>query len=243
MTYPQQPGGWSDPAWSRPQPEGESSPPAGSPAPGYPDPSSPYPPYADPANGGYPGTPAPPAGGYPGTPAPTTGGYPGTPAPTTGGYPGTPAPTTGGYPPGIPTAGGYQAGGYQAGGYPPAGYGTAPSYPQPYGYMAVPPRRPNNGLAIAALVVSCVGVLGLCAYGLGGWIGAIGAILGHVARRQIRERGDGGDGMALAGVIVGWVATGLFVLAAIGWGIGIWYAASHSNDTDSASTFIRLMVG
>jgi hypothetical protein len=40
----------------------------------------------------------------------------------------------------------------------------------------------------------------------------VGAILGHIARRQIRERGEGGDGLALAGIIVGWILTGLLVL-------------------------------
>jgi hypothetical protein len=116
-----------------------------------------------------------------------------------------------------------------------------PVYPAPYPYMA-PPGRSTNGMAIAALVVSCVGVLGLCAYGLGGWIGAIGAILGHVGRRQIRERGQGGDGMALAGIIVGWIATGLFVLAGIGWGIFIWWAVNHPDEFDDTTTLIRLMV-
>jgi hypothetical protein len=92
------------------------------------------------------------------------------------------------------------------------------------------------------LVVSLVGALGLCAYGLGGWIGAIGAILGHVSQRQIRERGDGGGGMALAGVIVGWIATGLFVLAGIGWAIAIWYIANHPEEFES-STFMQLLAG
>ena len=119
----------------------------------------------------------------------------------------------------------------------------APTYPASYPYMAPPVGRSTNGMAIAALVVSCVGVLGLCAYGLGGWIGAIGAILGHVARRQISERGQGGDGMALAGVIVGWIATGLFVLAGIGWGIFIWWAVNHPDEFDSTSTLIQLMAG
>lgn len=119
-------------------------------------------------------------------------------------------------------------------------YSGAPAYP-PYGYVGTSPTPSNNGLAIAALVVSCVGVLGLCAYGLGGWIGAIGAILGHVSRRQIRERGDAGAGMALAGIIVGWIATGLFVLAGIGWGIFIWYVVNHPDEFDSTSTVIQLM--
>jgi hypothetical protein len=69
-------------------------------------------------------------------------------------------------------------------------------------------------MAIAAMVVSIVGALGLCAYGVGGFIGLVGAILGHVARRQIRTRNEGGEGMALAGIIVGWIATGLAVIAA-----------------------------
>ncbi len=121
-------------------------------------------------------------------------------------------------------------------------YSGATGYPPPYGYVGMSPTPTNNGLAIAALVVSCVGVLGLCPYGLGGWIGAIGAILGHVARRQIRERGNAGAGMALAGIIIGWITTGLFVLAGIGWGIFIWYVVNHPDEFDSTSTVIQLMV-
>jgi hypothetical protein len=96
--------------------------------------------------------------------------------------------------------------------------GPAPSYqtgyPQPYGYPGQP-AAPTSGVAIASLVVSCAGVLGLCAYGLGGYLGVVGAILGHVARRQIRERGEGGDGLALAGVIIGWLTTAIAVIATV----------------------------
>ena len=42
--------------------------------------------------------------------------------------------------------------------------------------------------------------------------GPVGAIMGHIARRQIQERGEQGDGFALAGIIVGWVTTGIWVL-------------------------------
>jgi hypothetical protein len=102
---------------------------------------------------------------------------------------------------GIPTSPGY------------AGYPPAPGYP-PYGY-GMPPAPPvsTNGMAIAALIVSIVGVLGLCAYGVGGVVGAVGAILGHVARKQIRQTGEGGDGLALAGVIVGWISAAIGVIA------------------------------
>ncbi|BCJ66211.1 DUF4190 domain-containing protein [Polymorphospora rubra] len=82
-------------------------------------------------------------------------------------------------------------------------------YPPQYGYP-VPPTPTTNGMAIAALVCSLIG-LATC-------ISApVGAILGHVARRQIRERGEAGDGMALAGIIIGWIVTGLYLLAVIGY--------------------------
>jgi hypothetical protein len=72
-------------------------------------------------------------------------------------------------------------------------------------------------MSIASLVVSLVGVAGLICYGAGGILGIVGAILGHVARKQIRERGEGGDGMALAGIIVGWISTalGLIIVALV----------------------------
>jgi hypothetical protein len=56
-------------------------------------------------------------------------------------------------------------------------------------------------------------VLGLCAYGIGGLLGIVGAILGHVARRRITVNGTQGSGLALAGIIVGWIATGIAAVA------------------------------
>lgn len=40
----------------------------------------------------------------------------------------------------------------------------------------------------------------------------VGVVLGHIALSQIRRTGERGRGMALAGVIIGWVAIGLTVL-------------------------------
>lgn len=82
-----------------------------------------------------------------------------------------------------------------------------------YGYGApIVMAAPTNGLSIASLVVSLVGLLMLSCYGVGALIAIVGAILGHVGRKQIRERGEGGDGLALAGIIVGWIATGIGVV-------------------------------
>jgi hypothetical protein len=114
--------------------------------------------------------------------------------------------------------------------YPAASYG-APASPPGYGvpaypYPAYPAPAPTNGLAIAALVCALAGlVVGISA--------PIGAILGHVARRQIRERGEQGDGMALAGIIVGWILTGIMALCCVGY-IAI---AGLAITADSSSSF------
>ena len=72
------------------------------------------------------------------------------------------------------------------------------------GYYPYPVARPTNGLAIAALVC------GIAQFAVGvTFIPAI--ICGHMARRQIRQTGEGGDGMALAGLILGYVGGALLI--------------------------------
>ncbi len=66
---------------------------------------------------------------------------------------------------------------------------------------------PLNGLAVASLVL---GLLWL------NWFGSILAlVLGYVAKRQIDQRGESGRGMALAGIILGWIGLAFLVLAVI----------------------------
>lgn len=106
----------------------------------------------------------------------------------------------------------------------------APSYPaQPYPpyqaqpYQGYPAGRGTNGMAIGALVAALVGIL---ACGIGA---VVGAILGHIALNQIKQSGEEGRGMALAGVIVGWIFFGIGLLYfALVIGFGIW-GASHPN--------------
>ena len=79
----------------------------------------------------------------------------------------------------------------------------------PY-HQAMVPVTPTNGLAIGSLVC---GILEFFTLGLAS-IPAV--ILGHLARGQIRRTGEHGDGMAIAGLILGWLAIGgwaLFILA------------------------------
>jgi hypothetical protein len=97
---------------------------------------------------------------------------------------------------------------------PTPGY-PAPSYPG-YGAPVVPK---TNGMAIAALVLSLVGVASCIT-------APVGAILGHVARKQIRQSGESGEGMALAAIIVGWILTGLLVLVILVYVVVIVFAVA-----------------
>lgn len=116
----------------------------------------------------------------------------------------------------------------------PSGYpGTQPmavAYP-----VVVAPTTSTNGLAIASLVMSIMGVSGICFYGLGGYLGLIGAILGHAGRRQIRERErqgqlESGSGMALAGIIMGWITGSIAILSTALFTIAIIFAVTQGGN-------------
>jgi hypothetical protein len=81
------------------------------------------------------------------------------------------------------------------------------------------PTPATSGLAIASLLL---GIGGLTILPLLGSIFAI--IFGYMARREIRQRSHElqGDGMALAGIIMGWIAVGLAVVGLLlGVGLGV----------------------
>ncbi|WP_051515558.1 DUF4190 domain-containing protein [Candidatus Blastococcus massiliensis] len=88
------------------------------------------------------------------------------------------------------------------------GYGP-PGYAPGYAYS-----RPTNSLAIASLVLAFV-------------FAPAGLITGIIARRQIKRTNEDGDGLALAGIIVGGIATAFFVLMIVIWIIAV---ASLAND-------------
>ena len=94
-----------------------------------------------------------------------------------------------------------------------------PLYPQPpYPQYAPAPR--TNGLAIASMVLGIV------------WLWGIGSILalifGLVSMKQIKERGDGGKGMAIAGIVLGAIG----VLSLIALFALVWAGTSATNEFD-----------
>lgn len=82
---------------------------------------------------------------------------------------------------------------------------------QPYGAPYPPPAfygRPTNTLAIVALVLSLT-------------FAPAGLVTGIIARRQIKQSHEEGDGLALAAVIVGGIVTAFFVLMIVIWIIAV----------------------
>jgi hypothetical protein len=58
------------------------------------------------------------------------------------------------------------------------------------------------------------------------WIGSILALIfGFIARRQIKERNESGDGMAIAGIVLGFVGIATLLVVII---IGIGVSANGS---------------
>lgn len=82
--------------------------------------------------------------------------------------------------------------------------------------------RPTNVLAIIALIASCLGFT------------VPGIIMGHIALHQIKTTGEGGHGLALAGVIVGYCLLVLTILLIVFYvliivGLIAWATANSSN--------------
>jgi hypothetical protein len=190
---------------------------------------------------------APSAGGYGSGPAgvpPGPGaGAPSSYPPASPGY--SPSyPQGAGSQPGEPGQPGYQPG---AAGYspPPAGYSSAaPGYspptafapaqnPQAYGpgvaagmpampgYQAIPQPgigRRSNTMAVTALVLGVVQFVGWIIFLLPGLLAAILAIvLGFVSMKQISRSGESGRGLAIAGVVLGFLGILIVgILVAVG---------------------------
>jgi hypothetical protein len=87
---------------------------------------------------------------------------------------------------------------------------TPQGYPPPAGpvqtvYVQAPPTK-TNGLAIASMIL---GILWFW------WVGSILALIfGYLAKGQIERSGgsETGRGMAIAGIVLGWVGVGFLVL-------------------------------
>jgi hypothetical protein len=206
MTWPSSSDGTSDPT----SPSGGQQPPEPTPPPPTPEPPTTQQPspFAPPPASADPGS-APPGGDEP------------------PGYAQPPSSEPPSPPPGYQqeTYGAPQAEPYQQQPYKPQPYQPQPYQPQPYQqqpYQGQPYQQPYpppaqspgyNVMAILSLVFAFV-------------FAPAGIVLGHIAKRQIRERREEGDGVATAGLILSYIFTGLTVLACCG---ALIVAGAYSN--------------
>ena len=69
-------------------------------------------------------------------------------------------------------------------------------------------RFPKTVIALWVIASLVLGILWIY------WIGSVLALVfGYIARNQIRERGEGGDGLAIAGIVLGWIGVGVLALS------------------------------
>jgi Domain of unknown function (DUF4190) len=95
------------------------------------------------------------------------------------------------------------------------GHDPAPAAYASYGY----PRQKTNGMAVASLVLSISALF--C-----GLPAILGIICGHVALGQINRRGEHGRGLAIAGLVIGYVFVVLFLVFVV---IVVLLSAANTN--------------
>lgn len=101
---------------------------------------------------------------------------------------------------------------YQQGpAYQPGPYQPQPAYGAPYGYPSAPPEK--NALGVWSLVLGIVSIVMLFSCFVG-FLAAIPAVItGHLSRKAQKEGLANNAGLALGGIITGWVTIGLTLLA------------------------------
>nr|BFE88993.1 hypothetical protein GCM10020093_115940 [Planobispora longispora] len=114
---------------------------------------------------------------------------------------------------------------------------AAPGGYDPYGYgYGAPPPRPNNGMAIATLVM---GIAGLFVCGI---TSLVGIVLGHVSLGQIKKTGEEGRGMAIAGLVLSYFGVACWVIVLLIW-LGILGVIFGTAATYSGSDPVRRLSG
>lgn len=95
-----------------------------------------------------------------------------------------------------------------------------PPAPVPRNVQPLPAR--TNPLAIASLL------FGAGEFFTAGLTAIPAVLFGHMARRQIRQTGERGSALALAGLVLGWAALLLGLLLAVGIVAGALAGAAHA---------------
>ncbi|KQR53983.1 hypothetical protein ASF88_03845 [Leifsonia sp. Leaf336] len=98
-------------------------------------------------------------------------------------------------------------------------YGGQPGSPYPYAYA---PEPRTNVLAIVSLVSAF-------------FVSIVAIITGHIALSQIKRTGENGRGLALAGLIIGYVSVALGAALIIVWLVLFLSIMGHSMSVSGTS--------
>lgn len=111
---------------------------------------------------------------------------------------------------------------------------TSGYLPQPAPHLPMGGPPVTNTMALTSMIL---GILGIFVAWIFTSIPAI--ICGHIARRQIRNSGgtQSGDGMAIAGLITGYLMTLLFLVLVVGFFILILYVVPSSSGSSGPSPY------
>lgn len=128
----------------------------------------------------------------------------------------------------VPTGIGAQPSAAPAASVAPQGIGAAPSntsYAQPAPQLVAP--VPQNTMALTSMILALVSVVAC----MGPLTGIPAIICGHIARRQFRESPvpQSGEGMATAGLIIGYLVSILSILGVVAYFVLIFTAIGVSS--------------
>lgn len=90
--------------------------------------------------------------------------------------------------------------------------GNASAYNVSSPGMQLSARRGNNGMAVAGMILGILSLTLGCVAGCPVAFSIPGLILSYIGRNQIRETGEDGHGMAVAGIIMNWISIGIMIL-------------------------------
>ena len=116
-------------------------------------------------------------------------------------------------------------------GYPPP---YPPPPPQPYSGFTPPPTGPRNGLGITALVLAILGLVFCWSVAGGVILGLCAIIIGFVARGRVSRGQATNGGIAIAGIVLGFLAIIVSLIFIPIW-IGLFDAVGGTDYVDCVS--------
>jgi chromate transport protein ChrA len=95
----------------------------------------------------------------------------------------------------------------------------------------VPAGKPKNGLGVASLIIGILALVGSLTVVGGLVLGVLAAILGVLARAQVRHGQASNGDTAMTGVVLGVLAVIASLIFALFWTVPEWIINSHTTMT------------